>query len=166
MKELDTESKAKIGIAWWNTSLSPPGKRKTQAKEQDRVVASDVVKALVRGEGIDCLALGEVTAEDLQYLLKSCALTDYTAFDGTLRLGRLQFDVGVLYNRAVLDLADSKEITSEYGQQSLKVAQRLDLITKQTNEQLCLLSHIGRVEYGVMKILLRVMFLVCDYATL
>jgi len=65
----------RITFAWWNTSLSPLGRRR--ATPDQRAVAGKVVKFLAVTARVDCLALGEVTAEDLHGLLGMDELVGY-----------------------------------------------------------------------------------------
>lgn len=131
---MNSEFKAMLGISWWNTCLSPVGK--CRANEEDKKIASQIIKLLIYDFRIDCLAFGEVTTEDLRYIADSCSLKDYQIFDGTLKNGRLQFDTAVIYNKHRLKISDSRSIVSTYGKQHLKIAQRIDFITSETQELL------------------------------
>lgn len=114
----------RISFAWWNTSLSPVGKR--QASPEQRAVALQVITDLTRYGQVDCLALGEVTSDDVKEFLYSGELSDYDFYDGTLRDGRLQFDTVVLYRKQCLTLVDSTSLIDRQGARKLKVANRMD----------------------------------------
>ncbi len=88
-----------------------------------------VVRFLTEVLDVDCLALGEVTAGDLADLLQACEPPDYGFYDGTLKIGRLQFDTGLLYRHTKLRVSDSLSIVAKRGTHSLKVANRIDLLT-------------------------------------
>lgn len=135
-----TTNTDKLVIAWWNTSLSPVrGKRSTSA---DVELATEVILELIRDLKVDCLALGEVTYDDLCAIKKSIGNKNYAIFDGTLKEGRLQFDTGAIYNTDRLFLADSKSIVIKHGTTSQKLANRLDLIMLDTMDPLHIfISH-------------------------
>jgi hypothetical protein len=131
---MNGELKLTLGIAWWNTSLSPRGK--CRADEEDKKIASQIIRLMANDLRIDCLAFGEVTTDDLRYIVDSCSLKDYQIFDGTLKEGRLLFDTGLMYNKRRLEILNSNNITSGYGEQTLKIAQRIDFIISETHELL------------------------------
>ena len=130
----------RISLAWWNTSLSTSGK--PRATEQEKAFAVQVVRFLTEALGVDCLALGEVTAADLGGLLLGSGLRDYAFHDGTLRFGRLQFDTGLIYRRTKLRVLHSLSIVTKRGNHSLKVANRVDLLAPDSRSPLHLfVSH-------------------------
>ncbi|WP_428267069.1 endonuclease/exonuclease/phosphatase family protein [Haliangium sp.] len=64
-------------FAWWNTKLSPPGGKPASPEKQ--TIAAEVVRALIDDHGVQLLALGEVSMEDLKSLRRACrAPLDYT----------------------------------------------------------------------------------------
>jgi len=131
---MNSESKSTLGIAWWNTSLAPLGKYR--ADEKDKKIASQIISFMANDLRIDCLAVGEVTTDYLHYIADSSSLKDYQIFDGTLKEGRLLFDTGLIYNKHRLEILDSSNITSSYGKQTLKIAQRIDFSISETHELL------------------------------
>ncbi len=151
---MNTDIEASIVIAWWNTSLSPMGK--SQANERERQIAAQIVNLLIDSVGVDCLAVGEVTRDDLEYLVNSCPVADITIFDGTHKAGRLQFDIGIIFNKRRLNVMSSQEIIDSHGGHSLKVAHRIDFNTLETNGLLHLFvlhwpSRIWCRENGAMR---------------
>lgn len=116
----------RISFAWWNTSLSPLGNRRSTPEQ--RAVAQNVILYLTNYLHVDCLALGEMTTEDINDLLTQGKLIDYEFYDGTLKTGRLQFDTGVLYCKDKFQLIGSKSLISTRGLHSLKVANRVDFL--------------------------------------
>jgi hypothetical protein len=78
---------------------------------------------------VDCLGLGEVTAEDVGEFLTQEDLTDYEIYDGTLKTGRLQFDTGVIYRKDKLKLIDYESLIANRGSHSLKIANRVDFLS-------------------------------------
>jgi hypothetical protein len=131
---MNSEFELTLGVAWWNTSLSPLGR--CRADEEDKKMASQIISLMVNDLHVDCLALGEVTTDDLHYIADFCSIKDYQIFDGTLKEGRLLFDTGLMYNKRRLEILDSSNITANYGKQALKIAQRIDFRVSETREQL------------------------------
>jgi len=129
---LTPQTEATLLLGWWNTSLSPVGKQRADARSQK--IAEAIVKILIDIEGLDCLALGEVTSEDLQNLKKSIDSTHYDVDWGEMRKSRLFFDVGIIYNTQRLYLNDSRLVIDRHGKQALKVARRIDFTIIDTNE--------------------------------
>lgn len=124
----------RICFAWWNTSLSPLGK--SRATRDQKAVALDVVSYLTKQVLVDCLALGEVTAENIAEFVARSDLSDYEFHDGTLRTGRLQFDTGVLYRKDTLRLVNSTSIVATRGKRSLKVANRIAFLVPNSDKPL------------------------------
>jgi len=58
----------RISFAWWNTGLSPLGRRR--ATPEQLAIAQRVVLYLATNIRVDCLALGEVTSEDVADFLE------------------------------------------------------------------------------------------------
>jgi hypothetical protein len=130
---MNNSNNLSLGFAWWNTSLSPL--LVSQANEKKKEIASGIVNFLINSIDIDCLALGEVTVSDLDYIKYHC-LPDYEIFNGTLKSGRLRFDTGLIFNSQRLEKVDSKCIISAYGTQKLKIANRIDFKICETGEYL------------------------------
>ena len=122
----------RISFAWWNTSLSPLGKRRATDKQKE--VASEVIKYLTVNIGVDCLALGEVTVEDVEEIIKASKLEGYEFIDGTLKTDRLQFDTGLLYRKENLLLTYSTSLISSRGYRSFKLANRTDFLVPYTEK--------------------------------
>jgi len=138
--ETCTVAKTRITFAWWNTSLSPTGKARANSKEKK--VASEVIRYLTRQLCVDCLAIGEITADDVAEILETCNLSDYAFYDGTPKSGRLQFDTGLLYRKANLFLLDATPLIVARGNRSLRLANRVDFLTPGSQKPLHLfVSH-------------------------
>lgn len=116
----------RMSFAWWNTSLSPLGRRR--ATPEQKAVAQNIISYLIKYLQVDCLGLGEVTTEDVDDLLTQKELTNYEFYDGTLKTGRLQFDTGILYCKDKLQLINSQSLISTRGSHSLKIANRVDFL--------------------------------------
>jgi len=117
----------RIVFGWWNTSLSPVGIER--ADEAHKIIAGDIVKWLINDLNVDCLALGEITADNLSFLREYSNNKSFSSYDGTLKDGKLQFDTGVIYNSERLSIADEQSVTSIHAGRKLKVANRIDFIS-------------------------------------
>jgi hypothetical protein len=113
----------RLGFAWWNTGITPP--LGTSENADTRKLAGQVIRSLVRDCGVDCLGLGEVSADDLKYFKEQCDVPSLEIYDGTDRTGRAKFDTGVLFNTLRLRKVDHFTHRSDYGTRSLKVANRV-----------------------------------------
>lgn len=114
------ETPKRLLFGWWNTSLSPVGKNLECNARLD--AAKSVVSSLLDDLGVDFLALGEVTSDDISSLKDACSSASLGIYDGTHRDGRLQFDTGAIYNLAKLNLIESKELIHMHGTRRLKLA--------------------------------------------
>jgi hypothetical protein len=121
-------------FGWWNTSLSPVGV--DRADDNHREIAGKIVKWLIDGLKIDCLALGEVTDSDLAFLKTYSDNPSSTTYNGTLKEGRLQFDTGVIYDARRLTVSDEKSIIISHGGQKSKLANRIDFVSIPDNSLL------------------------------
>ena len=123
----------RLSFAWWNTSLSPLAK--PRATEEQKALALSVIEFLTKHVGVDCLALGEITAQEVNEFISIGELVDFEFYDGTFKSGHLQFDTVVLYRKETLKLIDTTNIITSRGSQSLKLANRIDFLAP-TSERL------------------------------
>jgi hypothetical protein len=90
---------------------------------------------------VDLVGLGEVASEDLRELHAATSRPYVSYFDAT-RVGKLKFDLGVLYNRNRLFVKDSTSLLDSYGTTTLKIGERLTLLIRDVNIEMHLcLSH-------------------------
>jgi hypothetical protein len=130
----------RIVFAWWNTSLSPLGKR--QSTIEHKKIAFAVLEDLIVTYGVDCLALGEITIHDIAEFLEQSGVLGYEFFDGTERRGRLQFDTGVLYRSDVLLFHESKILDDGVAGGKLKIGNHIHFRITKSNESLhVIVSH-------------------------
>ena len=127
-------------LAWWNTSLSPLGKpRKTPA---DSSYVLNFVRELVRTLGVDILALGEVCSQDVSDIIRAIGDPRLSFHDATLMDGERRFDTAILFDRRRLSLDASVSVLDSYGKSTLKVGEKVRLLSFETGEYLHLfVSH-------------------------
>jgi hypothetical protein len=114
----------RLVFGWWNTSLSPRGM--ARADENHKRISAEIVRSLIDDIGTDFLALGEVTSADLLDLKAACRRENLAIFDGTLKLGSLKFDTGIIYDQSRLSIEDFESIIDAHGNRSYKVANRIN----------------------------------------
>lgn len=112
-------------MIWWNTSLSPTGRRE-RSTQADRVTAFGLIDLFIGILSIDVICLGEMSADDVVAMKAECSLSEYSIYEGFSRAGRSNFDVCVLYKTSTLFLIDQQEIISFSSNKTLKVGQRID----------------------------------------
>jgi len=117
---------AGICFAWWNTSLSPPS-RPNRASAQDREIAAAIVYQLAEHLPVDCLGLGEVTTQDLDFLCAPLG-SRFARYDGTLKAGRAQFDTALVYNWDRMDIISTEDHFDNYAGRRLKIANRVTFL--------------------------------------
>jgi hypothetical protein len=123
--KIEPRSIQQLRFGWWNTSLSPAGKSRATAEEKE--IAREIVRWLMDELQVDCLALGEVTQEDLEHLKDGCSKETLSVFNGTLKTGRLTFDTGLIYDRDRLGVADERSLATSHGNRNFKLANQLVL---------------------------------------
>lgn len=116
----------RLSFAWWNSSLSPLGK--SRATNEQKSIALAVVRYLTEEVKVDCLALGEVTYDDLIAFKSELELQDYEIIDGTLKKERLNFDTGVIYRKSSLYFVSQESITINRSNHHLKLANKLKFL--------------------------------------
>lgn len=124
----ENEAIDSLAFGWWNTSLSPVGKNRSD--EHHKSIAINIVKSLINELRIDCLALGEITNDDLTLMVNACDSETLSTYEGTLKTGRLQFDTGIIYNNSRFLLSDSTSFTNSHGTRNYKVANRVDFVSQ------------------------------------
>ena len=132
------DNKEYIAFGWWNTSLSLPNKQ-SRASAKQRKFARDVITLLLDSYKIDCLGLGEISSDDIDYFREN--LDDhFSILDGTEKAGRTSFDTGVIYNRQKLSVIDKSTHIDNYAGNVLKVANRVSFRTDQEGPRLHILT--------------------------
>jgi hypothetical protein len=115
-----------ISFAWWNTSLSPSAK--PRANDAERQIAIAVICFLLFEEGIDFLALGEMSEEDILVLRQLNDLDDYMIESGVSKTGRVTFDTCFIYRPDKITIDNPiEEIDTGRSGKSIKIAQKLIL---------------------------------------
>lgn len=115
-----------ISFAWWNTSLSPSAK--PRANDAERQIAIAVICFLLFEEGIDFLALGEMSKEDILVLRQLNDLDDYMIESGVSKTGRVTFDTCFIYHPDKITINNPiEEIDTGRSDKHLKIAQKLVL---------------------------------------
>jgi Endonuclease/Exonuclease/phosphatase family len=130
---LESDVSTSLVLGWWNTSLSPSGR--CQATAEDLEVASNVVHFLITDWGIHCLALGEVTPDNLKMLRDRCGRSsDYSILSNAERVGRAQFETGILFDRRRLELFNDKQIVTSRAGCNFKISSRADFVVDDFDE--------------------------------
>jgi len=134
---------ARLAIAWWNTSLSHP--RQDKASEEDMSIAAGVVRLLLEIARVDCLALGEVTADDLDTLrTRSGSSPAFGVVCGRAGQDGRSQDTGIIYRKSRLEAIAGEEelLFTGFADQRYKVALRTAFIVDGQRELLHLfVSH-------------------------
>lgn len=116
-----------LTLAWWNTGLSPT-KRLDRAKATEIQAASKVVTYLMKDVSVDFLALGEVSIGDIEALqtLAGETLKDFSFVPTQEKIGRSQFDTGLIHHRRLL-VTSRESVVRRMLDRSTRVAQRFDV---------------------------------------
>lgn len=114
-----------ITFAWWNTSLAPSAKSRSTPEQRD--VACSVIMYLIRANGADFIALGEMSEDDFRYVSEVCKFEGYVFCSEITSIGRSSFDVCYIYNSEKILISLTKDIVSVKGGATLKIAKKVEL---------------------------------------
>ncbi len=84
---MDLDSKKKIALAWWNTSMSPHSKENTANEDHKNYVVLTLLR-LIQEKNIDILCLCEVSKEDVVFIWSFFSGRGFSVYDGTIKDGR------------------------------------------------------------------------------
>jgi len=122
---------APLVFLWWNTSLSPPIKKK-KATAEDRTFVVEQIKEMRAALRFDILGLGEVDAEDLRIILDGVGDSSLSVIDVTDHSGKLMFDTAIIYDRtklSVIELDQTQSFIEGYGKVTLKLGELVSFVT-------------------------------------
>ncbi|UTL92002.1 hypothetical protein [Pseudomonas fluorescens] len=123
LKKMDSDdARQKITFAWWNSSLAPSAV--TRSSQEQRDVACSVILYLMTINGADFIALGEMSNEDFAYISSKCKINGYVFVNEISKAGKSSFDICYIYNSEKLYIYSSRDITSDRGNSTLKVAKK------------------------------------------
>ena len=114
-----------FSIAWWNTSLSPSARPRAKLKE--RQAAFGIIRLMTQELGIDFIALGEVSEDDLEFFESEGLENGYNIQSGVQDAGRAKFDTCFLYRKGKVNFRGPFGVIESRGNQNLKVAQQIEL---------------------------------------
>lgn len=110
-----------LGLAWWNTSLSPNAKP-GRAAAPDHAHAVDVLKAMI-ASGVSVVGLAEIAVADVDELRKDPEIGAWLFTEAGRPVGKSRFDTCIAYDPARFTLSEEKEVIGRRGRRRLKVAQ-------------------------------------------
>lgn len=122
----DAQCLPAIGVAWWNTSLSPNADA-DRASNSDRINAAAAIDELVK-MGSSVIGLCEVSQMDMDYLCVHSALRNFACTDpGAAASARSRFDTCIAYDPDLFTLGAEADLVAAYGAGHFRVAQRFEL---------------------------------------
>lgn len=121
---MDSQAEQVI-FAWWNTSLAPSAK--SRSTPEQKAVACSVILYLINVGRADFIALGEMSAEDFEHVSEMCKVEGYAFATGITSVGRSSFDICYIYNCAKIIVCSTKDIVSQKGGNTLKIAKKMEL---------------------------------------
>ena len=122
--------KSNMTFAWWNTSLSH---FKKQASSKQQQFVCSLIEIFIHAFNIDFIALGEMSESDIQYIRSNCNIDNHQIESGIFSVGRAQFDLCYIFNKNKIDILDIYKIVTTKGNNTFKVAQKLDVIVKDSS---------------------------------
>ncbi|KPN91690.1 endonuclease/exonuclease/phosphatase family protein [Pseudomonas nunensis] len=113
-------------FAWWNTSLAPSAK--SRSTPEQKAVACSVILYLIQVGRADFIALGEMSTEDFAHVSEVCQVEGYAFATEITSVGRSSFDICYIYNCAKIFVYSTKDIVTQKGGSTLKVAKKMELV--------------------------------------
>jgi hypothetical protein len=121
---MPTQNTKRIKIAWWNTSIAPPGC--CQRRDSDEGIVTEVIEHML-DDGVDFLALGEVDKLYMNKMTQCFAHSEFEILDlTTTERNRRFFDVGVIVNSKTIQYHRHMNITNKHRGRLLKIAVGLE----------------------------------------
>lgn len=102
----------------------------------EKKFAREIIYKLLGDWRVDCLALGEVTSEDLNELNSNCPYPDFSFYDGAQNTRQLKFDVGIIYNHSRIEINNDATHLFYLGSRRFKLANQVVMTTKVGNDLL------------------------------
>jgi len=131
---------ASMGLAWWNTRLSP--QRGDPASSHVRDLASEVVSWLMDHLGVHCLGLGEVTESDVQFLVKQVTSPRVRYWPTAVTAGSDRLRLGLLYDASVIGVLGSDDYLAAAADRTFRTGRAFELRVAQADRSIHLvLSH-------------------------
>lgn len=126
MDGLQTKIEA-LGIAWWNTGLSP-NSAIGRATTDEMATAAEMLVFLSL-MNVHFIALGEFAPSDLTAIkqLVESRLDEYEFLDTTSKAGRSQFDTCVVYRADAVKMAVKRDLTLKSGERTTRIGQYFQL---------------------------------------
>lgn len=116
-----------IGIAWWNTGLSPT-KASGRASSEEIGAAAAVLVALAQ-MGAHFIVLGEVASDDVTKLRDLCVgiLPGYLFIDSTSKAGRSRFDTCIVFRPDIVSVVDQADIVERVEDSYIRIGQHFEV---------------------------------------
>jgi hypothetical protein len=130
-----TKSSEYLVFGWWNTSLSPP-RGKTKGDYETKLAMARQIIGHLAESGVDFIGVSEVNNEDIQALYSVFAELGYAygCIEGTEKIKRSKFDLGVFYNLDKISLLNKESITEGWIRSELKIALMVDILPPMGSE--------------------------------
>lgn len=131
-----------LGVAWWNTGLSPNADQ-ARATPEELQIAADMLSLLCH-QRLHFIALGEVGTAEIGQLdrLSDARAEGYTLLDTTDSAGRSHFDTCIAYRQDDLTLLKKKLLLSKTAGRTARVGQHFQLIENESGALLhAVVSH-------------------------
>lgn len=130
----------RLGIAWWNTSLSPNA-AVGRASASDYQNAIQVIESIT-GSGVSLFGLAEISARDVDVVQVAGALPGFVVTEQDRPAGRSKFDTCIAFDPRKFSLLDKGDVVKTRGEKTLRIGQRFRFgVSGATNALHVLVSH-------------------------
>ncbi|WP_124540272.1 endonuclease/exonuclease/phosphatase family protein [Piscinibacter terrae] len=135
-----TPSLLQLGVAWWNTALSPNVDR-GRAKAEELEAAALMLTSLVQ-MGAQFVVLGEVASEDVIALEGLCSglLQGCVFCDSTSKAGRGRFDTCAVYRADMVRVESTSDLVQVTGGRTARIGQHFTLTVEHETKPVHLLA--------------------------
>ncbi|WP_153066847.1 endonuclease/exonuclease/phosphatase family protein [Xanthomonas arboricola] len=131
-----------MGLAWWNTGISP-NRKKSRASDDEWIIASEVFTRLAAANHL--IGLGEISSADLLELKKlvNPEILGLFEFSGaSSKSGRSYFDTCIAYRKDLVSVIKSDDLQLFVGNRVYRIAQYFELVLTTGSQSLhVLISH-------------------------
>lgn len=102
-----------FSVGWWNTGLSPKGKKRKDASEDNLRTATVLIIHMLMSNNLDFLAIGEVCESDVEYITSQIEIEGsvYKMLACFEKVGKGKFNQAYIYNSSSVAI-DSRAVLS------------------------------------------------------
>jgi len=138
---METGEFSKLNFCWWNTSLSPRGKKRASDNSKSLECTNIVIQQILAQKKVDFLAIGEVSQENLESFKEQLRFTSFNIFGCHEKVGRGFFSQAYIYNSNKVNILTTDVLSLVVAGRSYRAGHSLVIETFDKSRFLIIVSH-------------------------